>query len=503
MLAAMPKYYIIEISTDWMGPRKLQLTEWKLRLPKTRNPKMISLGGTPGGPIHIVSAEHNPSRYLDMWLAPRPKGGAQAEAGCSSTNGVDQVALYVKKVSEKGKITWTSPDRMDGELKGTAFFTSGVKLGLCPVLDGSATTGDGATYEFRVSFASASAPASASALATGLVSDSDQKAFQRRHDLVVMTVVTMRNFCKKMLIPSRPRGPDQTCLEASLALNPRDDPWTKYLHALLRMRAEPSMEQGVGTDSAPAPAWLTDLGSVAELWESLWFRTLFWPKSRAYLIAEAPEYHEALMKNAGGVNKMRTLYKFRIKSTRDIPLTARTDFKDFEGNPVVVNQTAPVGFTHGCNFSQALSVLLDGARLSRSVRTKGGLKGAWVAREGDFETCDRYAGPERLLGDHGPWIQAFFVGKTWDLRNPGHPNYRCIRTQDGHVCTHFLIRIWPNDENDNKKLNTYHYRPLGGLDEDQTETFKKKLVANFRMGGSQTAASSERGPSPKRFRWGT
>ena len=99
----MSKYYIVEISTDYMGPRKLQLTEWKLREPKTKNPKMISLGGTPGSPIHIVSAEHNPCRLLDMWLAPRPKRGAHADPGCSSTNGVDQVALYVKKVSEKSK----------------------------------------------------------------------------------------------------------------------------------------------------------------------------------------------------------------------------------------------------------------------------------------------------------------------------------------------------------------------------------------------------------------
>ena len=256
-------------------------------------------------------------------------------------------------------------------MRGTVSFSSGVQLGLCRVLDGSATMGDGATYEFRVSFASASAPVSA----TGLASDSgpeDPEVVQRRHHLVVKTVEIMRAFCKQTLITCRPRGPDQTCLEAALALNPRDDLWTKYLHALLRMRAEPSLKQALGTALPRAPAWLTELGPLAELWESLWFRTLFWPKSRAYLIAEAPEYHEALMKNAGAVNKTRTFYKFRISSTRDIPLTARTDFKDFEGNPVVVNQTAPVGFTHGCNFSQALSVLLDGARLSRSVRTKTG-----------------------------------------------------------------------------------------------------------------------------------
>ena len=492
----MSKYYIVEISTDYMGPRKLQLTEWKLREPKTKNPKMISLGGTPGSPIHIVSAEHNPWRFLDMWLAPRPKRGAHADPGCSSTNGVDQVALYVKKVSEKVKITWTTSDRKDGEqeLCGTVSFSSAVQLGLCRVLDGSATTGDGATYEFRVSFASASAPVSA----TGLASDSDHEVFQRRHHLVVKTVEIMRAFCKQTLIPCRPRGPDQTCLEAALALNPRDDPWTKYLHALLRMRAEPSLEQVVGTALPPAPAWLTDLGPLAQLWKSLWFRTLFWDKTRAHLIPEAPDHHTTCIKNARGVAREQILYRFRIHVNEDIQLPRIFPpllFKDFEGNDVVVNQQAPVGFTHGLNFSQVLSVLLDGARLSRSVRTKHGLKGAWVAKEDDFETCDPYAGPERLLGDHGPWIQAFFVGQTWDLRNPGHPKYRCIRTRDGHVCTHFLLRIWPNDEEENKKLDTYHYRPLGGLDEEQTETFKKNLVANISMG--------ERGLDPKRFRVGT
>ena len=490
----MSKYYIVEISTDYIGPRKLQLTEWKLREPKTKNPKMIALGGTPGSPIHIVSAEHNPGRLIDMWLAPRPKRGAQADPGCSSTNGVDQVALYVKKVSEKVKITWTTSDSKDGELefRGTESFSSGVKLGLCRVLDGSATTGDGATYEFRVSFASASAPVSA----TGLASDSDPEVFQRRHQLVVKTVEILRAFCKQTIIPCRPRGLDQTCLEASLALNPRDDPWTKYLNALLRMRAVPSLEQVRGTTALPpAPAWLKELGPMAELWESLWFRTLFWDKTRAHLIPEAPHHHRTRIKNAGGVPREQILYRFRIHVNEDIPLPRMFRFKDFEGNDTAVNQKAPVGFTHGLNFSQVLSVLLDGARLSRSVRTKHDLKGAWVAKEDDFETCDPYAGPERLLGDHGPWIQAFFIGQTWDLKTPNHKTYRCIRTKNGHLCTHFLIRIWPNDEEENKKLETYHYRPLGGLDDEQTETFKMNLVANISM--------RERGPDPKRFRVGT
>ena len=81
------------------------------------------------------------------------------------------------------------------------------------------------------------------------------------------------------------------------------------------------------------------------------------------------------------------------------------------------------------------------------------------------------------------------------LKNPKNTKYRCIRTKDGHVCTHFLVHIWPNDEEENKKLDAYHYRPLGGLDDEQTETFKKNLVANISMG--------ERGPDPKRFRVGT
>ena len=492
----MSKYYIIQISTDYMGPGKLQLTEWKLRQPKTKNPKMISLGGPPGSPIHIVSAKHNPERLLDMWLAPRPKRGAHADPGCSSTNGVDQVALYVKKVSGKVKITWTRCDRKDGELEldESASFSSGVQLVLCRVLDASTTTGDGATCEFRINFASASAPVSA----TGLASDSgpeDPEVVQRRHHLVVKTVEIMRAFSKQTLITCRPRGPDQTCLEAALALNPRDDLWTKYLHALLRMRAEPSLKQALGTALPRAPAWLTELGPLADLWESLWFRTLFWRNMRTHLIPEAPDLHTTLIKNARGDAREQILYKFRIHVQEDI-IQEDITFKDFEGNDMYVNQTAPVGFTHGLNFSQVLSVLLDGARLSRSVRTKNGLKGAWVAKEDDFETCDPYAGPERLLGDHGPWIQAFFVGQTWDLRSPrNHPRYRCITTRNGHMCTHFLLHIWPNNEEENKKLDAYHYRPLGGLNEEQTEAFRQNLVANISMG--------ERGPDPKRSRVGT
>ena len=82
------------------------------------------------------------------------------------------------------------------------------------------------------------------------------------------------------------------------------------------------------------------------------------------------------------------------------------------------------------------------------------------------------------------------------LKKPGgRSKYRCIRARDGHVCTHFLIHIWPNDEEENKKLDTYHYRPLGGLKDEQTETFKRNLVANISM--------VERGPDPKRFRGGT
>ena len=162
-----------------------------------------------------------------------------------------------------------------------------------------------------------------------------------------------------------------------------------------------------------------------------------------------------------------------------------------------MTQSEPCGFTHGLHPSQVLCVLTDGARLARSNRTKGSLKGAWVGGADDYETCDYYAGPERPVGANGAWIQAFLIGQTWDLKNPQHKTYRCIRTREGHCCTHALFRIWPNDENENKALRHYHFRPPGGLSEFATDTFKEEFYKHIQSGCNEGATPS------KRYRVGT
>ena len=89
---------------------------------------------------------------------------------------------------------------------------------------------------------------------------------------------------------------------------------------------------------------------------------------------------------------------------------------------MTIHHEKPAGFTHGLNFSQLLSVLVDDARLAKSARTKAGLRVVWVGEEGDSTTRDRYAGPEKL---GGVWIQVFLIVKTWALRkSEGQTTYR-------------------------------------------------------------------------------
>ena len=142
--------------------------------------------------------------------------------------------------------------------------------------------------------------------------------------------------------------------------------------------------------------------------------------------------------------------------------------------------------------SSLLPLLTGGARLASSSRTKASLVGAWVAKEGDFVTCDAYAGPEvAMVDDDGAlWVQAFVIGKTWDLKTPaGHKTYRCIRTEEGHVCTHALLRLWPDssDENLGTRLRKYHFRPPGGLPDVDTEQFAERMRSSLAARFSRAA----------------
>ena len=73
------------------------------------------------------------------------------------------------------------------------------------------------------------------------------------------------------------------------------------------------------------------------------------------------------------------------------------------------------------------------------------------------------------------WVQAFVVGQSWDLNSlsDGHRTYRCIRAEDGHVCTHVLFRIWSasSPQTPRPMLRQSHYRPPGGLPDRETEIF--------------------------------
>ena len=225
------------------------------------------------------------------------------------------------------------------------------------------------------------------------------------------------------------------------------------------------------------PPWLAGLPSAfATLWKLASFQCLFWEGLGAHLSSDKPEDVHVCLRNSKWELKSQHFYKFKIDGARGLPNpTEGGKLAAFDANTSVwVNQTSPVGFTHGAHFSTLLPLLTDGAHLSKAVRTKGPLAGAWVAQEGDFETCDLYAGPEQLGGE---WVQIFLVGRTWDLKTAkGHKTYKCIRSKEGHVCTHVLLRIWPNRKEENQNQSSYHYRPPGGLNDLDTEAFKKRVL---------------------------
>ena len=109
--------------------------------------------------------------------------------------------------------------------------------------------------------------------------------------------------------------------------------------------------------------------------------------------------------------------------------------------------------------------------------------GAFGASEEDFETCAPYAGPEKPLGNDGPWLQAIIVGKTWDLKSvPGNKHFKCLRTRSGHECTHVLMRIWPNRLEENLKLCYYNFPPPCGMDPDATESWARSMRRAFVTG---------------------
>jgi hypothetical protein len=160
---------------------------------------------------------------------------------------------------------------------------------------------------------------------------------------------------------------------------------------------------------------------------------------------------------------------------------------DFEGNRIWPNfRWDPQEFVHGIQYSALLSLLIDGAKLKRSRRTKKHFKGAWVAKKDDFQTCDQYAAPELALCDaKGPLlVQTFVLGRTLDLRTPvGDKWYRCITSPEGHECTHVVVRVWNASEGRRHdpvqmtkatfqdSLSGYHFRPPGGLNDEQWHSF--------------------------------
>jgi len=270
----------------------------------------------------------------------------------------------------------------------------------------------------------------------------------------------------------------QTCFQVALSSDPTHGSWGRYLGDLLRMPIVTS-PSGRCERNVPSPPWRNDMGSFGGFWDLAWFRCLFFAEvGMAHLSADRPEEFQVSLENQRGEMRPQSFFKFRIVGAERLPEPSNWTLKGFDKDVVTINCYAPVGFTHGLNFSQLLPILMDGSRLAKSARTKDGLSGAWVAKEGDFRTCDRYAGPELLSRRNDCWIQVFLIGQTWDLKSPKkHPTYRCIRTKEGHVCTHALLRVWPNDERESLKLSEYHFRPPGGLGEDATERFHFKMQA--------------------------
>ncbi|CAK0879908.1 unnamed protein product [Prorocentrum cordatum] len=277
----------------------------------------------------------------------------------------------------------------------------------------------------------------------------------------------------------------QTCLQAALRGASEAE---RIVRSFFARRAGPR--------GAAVPCFLAGAEQrFARLWDLPSFRCLFSPGLGAHL-SDKPASTIVSLKDCLGNVGDHAFFNFPIVGGPDLATPAKDwKLKDFAGGHVIVNQGTPQGFVHGLNYpmgtaadSSLLPLLIGGARLASSSRTKAGLAGAWVAKEGDFATCDAYAGPEvAMVDDDGPlWVQAFVVGRTWDLKTPArHKTYRCIRTQEGHVCTHALLRVWPDGSSENlgDRLGAYHYRPPGGLPDTDTEQFagsmRSSLVARF------------------------
>ena len=327
------------------------------------------------------------------------------------------------------------------------------------------------------------------------------------HSIVIKAVETLRKFCKHMLqhnqIPSASSLDESTCFQRSLANTPDAGPWERYLGVLISMPVvtSPDKHRVLLED----PSWLHDVSDFANFWKnSVYFQCLFDDElMKVHLCKESFQRVSVPLANARGEVKQQEFFKFRIDGATELPLD-RSALGAFDGGQVDINQAKPVEFTHGLHFSQVFLILLNDARLSKAVRGKDRLSGAWVARENDFRTCDQYSGPERLQGQ---WIQAFMTGLTLDLKSPNKSTsdlsihdaraYRCIRTAEGHVCTHVLLRAWPNNEDESLKLAEYHYRPPGGADMHATELFKRKMLEKLTGHGdgqpSQPRAKVPRG----------
>jgi len=182
---------------------------------------------------------------------------------------------------------------------------------------------------------------------------------------------------------------------------------------------------------------------------------------------------ECVQMNIKGVR--RTLYKFDICGVSPIvkPTKVTQTVEPFIGERITSTHEYSVGFVHGTHLSTILSILMDDGRLSVARRPKDHLVGAWVAEESDFNTCYDYAGPEQICG---VFVQAFLVGKTFDLKVPkGKTTYRCMRSKESHVCTHVLIgRV---DLPRGTAMDGFHFRPIGGM--PFPEDFKSRMIQSF------------------------
>ena len=136
-------------------------------------------------------------------------------------------------------------------------------------------------------------------------------------------------------------------------------------------------------------------------------------------------------------------------------------------------------------------------RASKSRRTKQDFQGAWCAKQDDFDTCHGYAGPElAIITSTGPlWVQAFVVGLTWDLKSrSGGKSYRCIRTKDGHICTHVVFRAWNTHSEPGtpighsepgtpkelqRRFTDFRLRPPLGLSDSATQKFQQGFVQSL------------------------